>query len=131
MGHPRQPLQLRTPLRQRNRKDIPLHIPAKDPQQLRPRHMRIPVKLNRRRRRNHKSLIVQQVTPRRQERSRCRSKKYQQHATSKDPSPLRRRQSAKPDSNPRTPATHRQILILIRLGKVVAQIAAQLPARRS
>ena len=44
--HPRQPLQLRPSLRQRNIEDIPLHISAKDAQQLRPRQMAVALNLN-------------------------------------------------------------------------------------
>ncbi len=115
MRHPRQPLQLRPPLLQRNRKDIPVHVPAKDPQQLRPRHMRVPFKFNRRRRRNHKPFIVQQVALRHQIHRRSHPKTSQQHKSGKDPAPLRRRQPTKSNPNPAPSSRHRRIVILKRI----------------
>ena len=92
--------------RQRNLEDIPLHILAKDAQQLRPRQMRIPLNLNRRRCRNHKLLIVQQITPRTATVPAHRSPKQHQPAASAAIRPHSR--SRHPRNRTRTPALRRR-----------------------
>ena len=137
MRHPRQLLQFCPSLLQRNRKDIPLHIPAKDTQQLRPRHMRIPFKLNRGRRRNHKPFIMQQITLRHQINRKAKPKQQQPpHTPAKTRPHFVFGNPRNLSRTSRLPAHRRSIIVVIRIvrkipGKILAEIAAHSPLWRS